>query len=568
MKKIGKYEILDVLGKGAMGIVYKALDPDIERAVAIKAIHFEGIKETAAREEIIKRFIQEGRAAGRLNHPHIVTIYDVGREGDLTYIVMQYIQGQSLQRMLDSGRTFSPEEVDRLMIPLIRAVDYAHQNGVIHRDIKPGNVLINQEGIPHLADFGVAKTAASTLTLAGTALGTPGYICPEQLKGQAVDARSDVFSLGVLLYVLLTGREPFAGKRLATVMRKIVHDEAPPPSSLKPDLPAGYDVIAGRAMAKSPQDRYQSCAEMAAALESLAKADASTLTVKVREADMGPAKKNRGKLAALVAGLVLLILGSAAAAVFIFRVFERSRPAPEAQRPALPDLSVSAPPVPLDPLRSKLTALREGFDRNAFEETARLAREILKEDPSRAEAQEYLNKAEQKLRQAELSRQITEAAGLYESKRFNQCLLAVDKVLKGDPGNSEALRLQSLAWTALSEAAIGRVLERQRQAEEEKDLMVLLADAGSSEAAAARREEALLLFNYYDDIKSQMSNVTIQFPDRSHAQVRFLHVVTGFYKKTKEKKVLVQDVQTWSFEKKGKDWKIAGFHEDSAPDES
>jgi len=540
MKKIGKYEILDVLGKGAMGIVYKALDPDIEREVAIKAIHFDTIRETAEREERIKRFMQEGRAAGRLNHPNIVTIYDVDREGDLSYIVMQYIQGQTLQKALDSGRTFSVEEVGRLMLPLLRAVDYAHQNGVVHRDIKPGNVLIDGDGIPHLADFGVARTAASTLTAAGIALGTPGYICPEQLRGQAVDARSDVFSLGVLLYVLLTGREPFAAKKMATVMHKIVHDDALPPSTLKPDLPAGFDVIVCRAMAKKPEDRYQSCAEMAAALDSLAQAEALTLTVRVKEADMKPAKKHRGILAAVVIGLVLLILGSAAAAVFIFRVFERSRTVQEVKalsqeaKPAVGSVQTAKvdPLPPPDPLAPKLAALREGFQRNDFEETVRLAKEILAEDASRSEARDYLGRAEEKLRQADLSRRLAEAANLFENKSYGPSLAALDRILKDDPGNSEALRLQSSAWTALSEADIGRVLERQRQAEEEKDLVVLLSDVGSSEASAVRREEALLLFNYYDDIKSQVSNVTVQFPDRSHAQVRFLHVVTGYYKKT------------------------------------
>ena len=571
MKKIGKYEIVDVLGKGAMGIVYKARDPDIGREVAVKAIHFDAVREAAEREEVIKRFMQEGRAAGRLNHPNIVTIYDVGREGDLTYIVMQHVPGQNLQKLMDTGRSFTPEETGALMLPLLRAVDYAHQNGVVHRDIKPGNVVIDPEGVPHLADFGVAKTAASTLTLAGTALGTPGYISPEQLKGQVADGRSDIFSLGILLYVLLTGREPFAGKKLSTVMHRIVHDEAPPPSSLKPGLPAGWDVVVGRAMAKNPQDRYQSCAEMAAALDSLAKSDASTLTVKLREADREKEKRGRGRLAALVTGLVLLILGAAAAAVFIFRVFEKSRPAQAEGRTSPPVVTPAAPPPPADPpdpLASKLATLQESFERGSFEETTRLAKDILAEDPSRSEAKDWLTRAEQKIREADLSRRLAGAAGLLESRKYDQCLQALASILKDDPANSQALRLQESARTALSEAAIGRVLERQRQAEEEKDLVVLLADAGSSEAAAARKEEALLLFNYYDDIKSQITNVTIQFSDRTRARARFLHVVTGFYKKTKEKKVLVQDVQTWLFEKAGREWKVIDFHGEAASDES
>jgi len=564
LTKIGKYTIQDVLGKGAMGIVYKALDPDIDREVAIKAIHFDGVRESSEREELIKRFIREGRAAGRLNHPNIVTIYDVGREGDLTYIVMQYVQGQSLQRILDSGRTFSVEEVLRLMVPLLRAVDYAHQNGVIHRDIKPGNVLVDTAGTPYLADFGVAKTAASTLTLSGTALGTPGYISPEQLQGKVADARSDVFSLGVLLFVLLTGQEPFSGRKLATVMNKIVHEEAAPPSSLKPGLPQGYDVVVGRAMAKDPKDRYQSSAELAAALQSLDKGGASTLTVKVREEALRRLGHGRGKLVALVTSLVLIIIAASAAAVFIFRVFERSAPAKKASMPAATVARVDAPAVPTDPLAAKLQALNQSFEKNEFEETARLAREVLKDNPSRKDAQDLLDRSEQKMREAEASKRLTEASGFLENKDYGQALKLLDGILKDDPQNAEARRLFGQAEMALSETELNRILERQRRSEEEKDLVVLLSDVASKDAAASRKEEALLLFNYYDGIKSLISDINFQFNDRTHAQARFLHVVTGLYKKTKEKKVLVQDVQTWSFEKKAQGWKIVGFRGESA----
>jgi hypothetical protein len=565
MTKIGKYTIQDVLGKGAMGIVYRALDPDIDRDVAVKAIHFDGVKEDSEREELIKRFMREGRAAGRLNHPNIVTIYDVGREGDLTYIVMQYVQGQSLQRILDSGRAFTVEEVHRLMIPLLRAVDYAHQNGVIHRDIKPGNVLVDTSGTPFLADFGVARTAASTLTLSGTALGTPGYISPEQLQGKVSDARADVFSLGVLLYVLLTGREPFIGAELATVMYKIVHEEAAPPSSLKPGLPEGYDVVVGRAMAKDPKDRYQSSAELAAALQSLDKGGASTLTVKVTdEAHKGPAH-GRGRLVALVASLVLIILAASAAAVFVFRVFERSAPPKKASPRAVAIVPDEKPPIPTDPLADELLALKTSFEKNEFEQTARRAGEILKNDPARKDVQDLLARSEQKIREAEASRLVAEASGLMDNKDYRKAAKLLAGVLKTDPQNDEARRLFNQAETALSEIEVNLILERQRRSEEEKDLVVLLSDVASRDAAASRKEEALLLFNYYDGIKSLISNVNFQFGDRTHVQVRFLHVVTGLYKKTKEKKVLVQDVQTWSFEKKGQGWKITSFGGESAP---
>lgn len=571
MTKIGKYEIRDVLGKGAMGVVYRALDPDIDREVAVKAIHYDGVRDSSEREDLIHRFMREGRAAGKLNHPNIVTIYDVGREGDLTYIVMQYIHGQSLQRILDSGRTFEPVDVDRLMLPLLRAVDYAHKNGVVHRDIKPGNVLVDTAGVPYLADFGVAKTAASTLTIDGTALGTPGYISPEQLQGQTADKRSDVFSLGVLFYVLLTGHEPFAGKKIATVMHNIVHEEAAPPSSLKPDLPAGYDIIAGRAMAKKPKERYQSCAEMASALEALDKAAASTITVRLTKDERRRAKKARGGIRALAASLGILILAGAAAAVFVFHVFEKGGPnrLESLKRPALsasPATSTEPPQAKPDPLAVKIAAIRESFGRGAFPETVRMANDVLAVDPSRKEARDYLDQAEKKIKDTETSDLLTKARSLYESRDYDQCLTVLEKVLKSDPNSAEAIRVRDQAETAISTSAIGRVMERQRRAEEEKDLVVLLSAVDAPDEAALRKEEALLLFNYYDEIKSMISNVSYRFPAKDRARVQFLHVVTGLYKKTGEKKVLVQDVQTWTFEKKGKEWKIIAFHGDAPQD--
>ncbi len=575
MTKIGKYEVLDVLGKGAMGIVYKALDPDIGREVAIKAIHFDGVRDSSEREDLIRRFLQEGRAAGKLNHPNIVTIHEVGREGDLTYIVMQHIQGRSLQHVLDSGRVFEPVEVDRLMIPLLRAVSYAHQNGVIHRDIKPGNILLDNDGVPHLVDFGVAKTAASTLTLAGMALGTPGYISPEQLQGQTADARSDVFSLGVLYYVLLTNKEPFAGKRISTVMHRIVHDEAPAPSTLRPDLPAGYDVIAGRAMAKRPQDRYQSCAEMSAAIESLDQTAASTLTVRLRDIDpltgvqtrtRAREKEKRSIIAVSIAAFILI---AGAAVAYKFHLFggkpaveqapsksaAQAEPSKPLTAPVEAKVPAAAEPKP-DPVAEKMDALRKTFDSGDYPGSVSLAQEILVADPERREAKGYLDRASGKVKEAETAALLSEAGKFLESREYARALEAADKYLAAVPGSPEALKIREGAEKGLSTIAVSRVLERQRKTEEEADLPLLLGDIGSGEARDSRKEEAQLLFNYYDDIKSVIRDVRYSFPARDRIQVKFYHLVTGVYKGTGEKKAVIERTETWTLERQGKDWKI------------
>ena len=267
MKKIGKYEITSILGKGAMGIVYKALDPDINREVAIKTIRFDLISEVTEKEDLMKRFMREAQAAGKLEHPHIITVYDVAREEDLTYIVMQYIEGESLQAKIASHEEYSIGYIIGLMNNLCEALDYAHQNGVIHRDIKPANILIDREGKPFLVDFGVARVETSTLTQTGTTVGTPSYMSPEQVIGKAVDKRSDVFSLGVILYELITGRRPFEGDNITTVIYKIVNEDPSSPSELKKGLPVGFEHVILKALAKNPENRYTSCQEFAAEIK-------------------------------------------------------------------------------------------------------------------------------------------------------------------------------------------------------------------------------------------------------------------------------------------------------------
>lgn len=568
MTKIGKYEVLDVLGKGAMGIVYRALDPDIDREVAIKAIHFDSVRNPAEREDLIRRFLREGRASGKLTNPNIVTIYDVGREGDLTFIVMQLIHGQSLQRLIDSGRTFSPLEVDSLMIPLLRAVDYAHANGVIHRDIKPGNILVDGAGVPYLADFGVAKTAAATLTMDAMALGTPGYISPEQLKGETADRRSDIFSLGVLFYVLLTGREPFSGNKISTVMHRIVNEEAPPPSRLKPDLPAGYDVIAGRAMAKDPRDRYQSCAEMAAAIESLDQAAAATVTLRLGASEAGRKERRPMVKAIWPAASFGIVILAAALSFFVLHPFGLGHSA--ARRDAVQP--VQPPPAPNpgpsqaapDPVTAKLATVRESFERGSFEETARLAREVLVLDPSRKEAQDYLDRSTSKLEEARLAGLLSTAHAAYDKRDYPQCLSTLADVFKADPNNAEAAKLREQAEADISKGAIASVIERQRRAEQDKDLLVLLDDIGAPEEASRRKDEAKLLFNNYSDIKSSITIESFAFPAKDRVLVTVFHTITGIYRNTHERRVPAQDKQTWSLEKQGTRWKITGFHAENA----
>ncbi len=279
---LGKYSIRRELGKGAMGVVYEGFDPLIERTVAIKTILPQQLKGEEA-SQVMARFKREAQAAGRLNHPGIVAVYDYGEEvadddhtmvaGEaamqarqpIAYIAMEFVQGKELRDYFEANERFALPDVQRLMADILDALDHAHRHGVVHRDIKPANLIVLPDGKVKVADFGIARIEKSELTQVGTVLGTPAYMSPEQFMGQPVDARSDLFSCGVVLYQFLTGEKPFTGNS-TTIMFKVLHEEPLAPSMLNVALPPALDAVVKKAMAKNPQERYQSAREFSEAL--------------------------------------------------------------------------------------------------------------------------------------------------------------------------------------------------------------------------------------------------------------------------------------------------------------
>ncbi len=267
MTKIGKYTISGELGKGGMGIVYRGLDPYIGRTVAIKTIRLDMLRQDGGKEEVLKRFIREAQAAGNLSHPNIVTIYDVGEHEDLIYIAMEYIEGHSLESLMQQDRPFTLDEVVRLFDQLASALDCAHQKGIVHRDIKPANILVGPELKVSIVDFGIARTSASTMTQTGMLMGTPRYMSPEQIAGKKVDNRADIFSLGAILYELLTRHNPFEGESITTVIYKIMHADIEPLSDFNKQLPPGLEDVVRKALARDADARYRTCGELQAALK-------------------------------------------------------------------------------------------------------------------------------------------------------------------------------------------------------------------------------------------------------------------------------------------------------------
>jgi serine/threonine-protein kinase len=268
--KLGKYEIRRVLGQGAMGIVYEGFDPHIQRRVALKTIRRDQLDRAEA-QELLERFRREAQAAGRLTHPNIVAIYEYGEDGDTAFIAMEFIEGRELKDYFDCNERFPISAIARTMTQLLDALDYSHRNGIVHRDIKPANIILLADGSAKVADFGIARIESSTLTQAGSVLGTPSYMSPEQFMGQPVDGRSDLFSAGVVLYQFLTGEKPFTGG-LTTIMHKVLKEDPPPPSELNVQVPHEFDELMRKALAKRPAERFQSAHEFAAAIAAAASA--------------------------------------------------------------------------------------------------------------------------------------------------------------------------------------------------------------------------------------------------------------------------------------------------------
>jgi eukaryotic-like serine/threonine-protein kinase len=268
---LGRYQIKAEIGRGAMGVVYRARDPRIDRTVAIKTVSLAGL-ELRAEHEFRERFVVEAQAAGRLSHPGIVTIFDVAEDAKsrAPYLVMEYIEGKSLEQVLSGeARRLSLSTALRLAQELAEALHYAHAQGVIHRDVKPANILVTADGHSKIADFGVAKLNQTEMTMQGQVLGSPAYMAPEQLSGEGVDARSDLFSLGVVLYFMLTGQKPFQGNSIATVCFKLANHEPLAVATYDMSFPPELDLIVSRAIAKDPARRYQAGAEMARDLQRL-----------------------------------------------------------------------------------------------------------------------------------------------------------------------------------------------------------------------------------------------------------------------------------------------------------
>ncbi|MGE5414211.1 MAG: serine/threonine-protein kinase, partial [Syntrophomonadaceae bacterium] len=365
--RLGRFQIASVLGQGAMGVVYLAHDPEIGRSVAIKTVRPESVGESGP--DVEARFLREAKLAGRLQHPNIVTIYDVGREGGVCFIAMEHVDGRPLTRLIGSGDALSLSAKIGIVRQVAEALGHAHERGVLHRDVKPGNILVGRDGRVKVTDFGIGKfTEASTsnLTRAGHMIGSPAYMSPEQVKGEKLDGRSDLFSLGVVLYELLTGARPFPGESITTLVYQILHTEPRDPLEWNSRLPVATRAVIARLLAKSPGDRPPDARAFIGELSRIEKiqresemtrrvvagpgaaatAPASVSTVAATPPDRGAPGPSAPPPPRRSAMPVLLALVAALVAVTLLLLRERREPVPAAATAPSPRAARAAEAAP------------------------------------------------------------------------------------------------------------------------------------------------------------------------------------------------------------------------------
>lgn len=262
--RFGRYEIIEELGKGSMGVVYRAYDPQIDRQVALKVLR----EDRVTSEAFVQRFLKEAKAIGRLSHPNIVTVYDVGQDHGTIYIAMELLEGVPLNKKIQE-KTLTLSEIVHIGIQMAETLGYAHQKGIVHRDVKPSNILLQSNGQIKITDFGIAHIedpSSAVQTQAGEILGTPAYMSPEQVLSQPVDGRSDLFSVGIILYELSTGKRPFGGENIAAIFHSITHYHPPEPSQVNPNIPKKLSQTIMRCLKKEPGERFETGQALARAL--------------------------------------------------------------------------------------------------------------------------------------------------------------------------------------------------------------------------------------------------------------------------------------------------------------
>lgn len=560
----GRYQIIEELGQGGMGRVLRVLDRKVKEEIAIKLLK----PEIASEKRVLERFSNELKNARRISHRNICRMYELLEDSGIHYITMEYVRGEDLKSFIHRSRKIAPGTAVIIARQVCEGLEEAHRLGIIHRDLKPQNIMIDKEGNARIMDFGIARSLETeSITGQGVIIGTPDYMSPEQVEAKEVDARSDIYSLGIVLYEMVTGHLPFEGNTPLSIAVK--HKTEPPPDPRKnnPQLSHSFGLLILKCMEKDPGKRFADAHKL---LEELKRVEAEIPTVEriapkaksptSREITVKLNLKKTYRLVGIGAALILLALG---AWYFLLRDGSTAASGPPQEVPSAPQASDSQAEKPKPKAseaqpQSKLqtdvvlippvkTEEKSPTTEQKVEKKAETTRQDLAEAEKKQKAQ---------LRTQEIEAQLRAAIGAFEAGEFKRCLEAANKALFLDPQNFRALGYAGRAQEQISSAKIRTMIDIYVQSFYLGNILPFYEKHCSRELYQAMRGDVELISRTYTEFKSVASNVAIQFKDKNTAEVSFSNITTGIPIGQERRRVIFEGFYLWTIERHGDDWKI------------
>lgn len=604
---IGKYLVIEEIGRGAMGIVYKARDPLIDRVVAIKTIRFDMIANPEQRDEAQKRFLREAKSAGALSHPHIVTIYDVGEDQGQAFIAMEYIEGRSLEAWLAEKKRWPVEEAVRFIIEVAEALETTHRKNIVHRDIKPGNILVDADGHPHLVDFGIARIPASTLTQTTAVLGTPFYMAPEQVAARKIDHRVDIFALGAIFYEMLTLEKPFSGENLTTIVYKIMNEDPPPLRQFKGSLPPALEPIIRKILAKDPDARYQSCRALIndlvrfseeAGIETGRRPQAEVSLSETRKMKRPPVPAKPKEAGSAPSRKPLLVIGLVMAAVVVVAggILVLTRKAPR-----LPDLKADKAAISGEsqPGNKEEPAAKPGDKTAANPDAGSKAERTRPEDnpPAKPEnrpeakleakppveppktrpvenktvankppanklsgGKPPADKIEEPVKEPAAETALARAREAWSKGDGSAAMAALREALRDDPANAPAKSLARDIVLNGVDAEVRGLVARYAAALKDGKLAAFYDANSTPTLAATLKSNVAIMDKVYDKYTGTIGEVGLDFRNAQYprftGRATFPHTITGRKRSNWKRETIFQGTYTWTLAREGQRWVI------------
>jgi tRNA A-37 threonylcarbamoyl transferase component Bud32 len=566
--RIGKYTIVEEIGRGAMGIVYKGVDPLIDRTVAIKTIRFDMYSQPEQRVEAQKRFLREAKSAGNIAHPNIVTIYDMGEDNGVFYIAMEYVDGPSLETILAARKKWTFAETIRLVVEIAEGLDSTHKKGIIHRDIKPGNILIDKEGRPHIVDFGIARIPMSNLTQTSAVMGTPYYMAPEQVAARKIDHRVDIFALGAIFYEMLTLEKPFSGENLTTVIYKIMNESPHPLREFQADVPPGLEPIIQKVLAKDPDARYQSCRDFINDLLHYAEANGMIIGDRFRARALRETQK-MSKVGTPAGGLtrrpIPLIVGAMAVVVVLalgtIVLTRKSGPVPGREgepkddRGAVIKLTEKTDKTTPDPNADKGTKPEEKPADKP--KTDAVTPDKNKTNPETPKVKETPKVTATTKPPAELG-DVEESEAALKKGDLRGAMDAAQRALRTNPGLDRAKAVLTAVIVQTAPGEIGSIINEYVVSLKANKLLAFYQNRCTPALYEKLYKNVDMMAKLYEDMDGVATRLTFdtaaaKYPNFS-VRARFSHTITAKPKGKKNRETLFEGTYIWDVEKVNQRW--------------